>query len=222
MARNTNIKVRKRNSGSISIDSTILLTSLLNACLDQAVVDRALRLALRGPEYIRDGVKTVLENQGLNVNALMYDQPGTPTSQSEVREFVEPFLKKGAEISTLAQLTDIYLFAKDATAENVVYAFYIGTRYALVRERKPTKEESKRIWEIALWITRNSKIGATHWKQLELRGQVHLNDWLNVMKENARKRFETFLRQKERARLASDASLKSLLSAVFDVEEPRK
>jgi len=218
MARNTNINVRKRPRGSISIDSTILLTSFLNACLDQTVVERALQLALRGPEYIRDGVKTFLENQGLNVNALVHDQPDTPTSQSEVREFVEPFLKKGAEISTLAQMTDIYLFAKDATAENVVYAFYIGTRYALVRERKPTKEESKRIWEIALWIAKNSKIGAIHWKQLELRGQVHLNDWLNVMKENARKRFETFLRQKERARRASDASLEALLSAVFDVQ----
>jgi|SRR6185369_3387808 len=218
MSRNANIKERKRHRGSVSIDSTILLFSLLNACLDKSVINHALQLALRGPEYIRDGIKTLLENQGLNINALINDQSGPPTSQLEVREFVEPFLRKGAEISTLAQIADIYLFAKDATAENVVYAFYIGTRYAFVRERKPTKEESKRIWEIALWIAKNSKVGAIHWKQLELRGQVHLNDWLNVMKENARKRFETFLRQKERASRASDASLEALLSAVFDVK----
>jgi hypothetical protein len=51
-------KGTKRHRRSISIDSTILLTCLLNACLNQAVVDRALQLALRGPEYIGDGVKS--------------------------------------------------------------------------------------------------------------------------------------------------------------------
>jgi len=180
-----------------------------------------LKLALRGPEFIRDGVKTLLENQGVNVSALMQGQPNTPTSQSEVREFVEPFLKKGAEMSTFAQIADIYLFGKDPTPENVVYSFYIVTRYALVRERKPTKAESKRIWEIALWIAQNSKIGAPHWKELEDRGQVHLNDWLSTMKENARKRFETFLKHKERAELASNETVNTLLEAVFDIREPQ-
>jgi len=124
-------------------------------------------------------------------------------------------------MSTLAQIADIYLFGKDPIPENVVYSFYIVTRYVLVRERKPTREESKRIWEIALWLAQNSKIGAPHWKELEDRGEVHLNDWLNIMKENARKRFETFLKHKERAELASNESLNSLLEAVFDMPEPQ-
>ena len=91
----------------------------------------------------------------------------------------------------------------------------------LVRERKPTKAESKRIWEIALWIAQNSRIGTPHWKELEDKGQLHLNDWLRTMKENARKRFETFLKHKERADLASNESLNSLLNAVFDIRKSK-
>jgi hypothetical protein len=210
---------RKRHKPAVSVDSTILLFSLLTAGLDQSAIDHALKLALRGPAFIRDGVKTLLESQGVNVSAPMLGQMNTPTSELEVKEFVEPFLKKGAEMSTLAQIADIYLFEKERTPENVVYAFYIVTRYILVRERKPTKAESKRIWEIALWIAQNSKIGAPHWKELEVRGQLHLNDWLSTMKENARKRFETFLKHKKRAELASRDSLNSLLEAVFDTPE---
>lgn len=219
--QNGNHSLRTRHKNSVSIDSTILLFGLLNACLDRSAIDRALKLALRGPEFIRDGIKGLLEAQGLNVTALMQGEPATPASQAEVKQFVEPFLKKGAEMSTLAQITDIYLFEKDSTPENVVYAFYIGTRYMLVRERKPTKAESKRIWEIALWIAQNSKIGAPHWKELEDQGQVHLNDWLSTIKENARKRFETFLKHTERAELASNETVNSLLEAVFDMEEPQ-
>lgn len=209
---------RKR---SVSIDSTILLFGLLNVCLDRSAIEHGLRLALRGPEFIRDGIKTLFATQGINVTAIMQNEGNIPASQLEVKQFVELFLKKGAEMSTLAQITDVYLFEKDSTPENVVYAFYIATRYTLVRERKPTKAESKRIWEIALWIAQNSKIGAPHWKELEDQGQVHLNDRLLTMKENARKRFETFLKHKERAELASNESLNSLLEAVFDIQSPQ-
>jgi hypothetical protein len=208
---------KNRHGGSISVDSTILFFGLLHASLDPMAIDRGLKLILRGPEFLRDGLKALLETQGVNVSALMQNEPNVPVSQLEVKEFVEPFLKKGAEMSTLAQIADRYLFGKDPTAENVVYAFYIGTRYVLVRERKPTKAESKRIWEIALWIAQNSRIGAPHWKELEDKGQLHLNDWLRTMKENARKRFETFLKHKKRADLASNESLNSLLNAVFDI-----
>src|SRR5438552_1399189 len=117
---------RKR---SVSIDSTILLFGLLNVCLDPSAIDHGLKLALRGPEFIRDGIKALLEGQGISITAMMQNGPNIPASQSEVKQFVEQFLKKGAEMSTLAQITDIYLFQKDSTPENVVYAFYIATRY---------------------------------------------------------------------------------------------
>lgn len=208
---------KNQHSGSISVDSTILFFGLLHACSDPTAIDRGLKLVLRGPEFLRDGLKALLETQGVNVSALMQNEPNVPVSQLEVKEFLEPFLKKGAEMSTLAQIADRYLFEKDPTAENVVYAFYIGARYMLVRERKPTKAESKRIWEIALWIAQNSRIGAPHWKELEGKGQLQLDDWLGTMKENARKRFETFLKHKERAHLASNKSLNSLLETVFDI-----
>jgi hypothetical protein len=221
MSGNSSNNTKNRHRSSISIDSTILLFGLLNVCLDQSAIEHGLKLALRGPDFIRDGIKALFATQGISVAALVQNEWDIPASQLEVRQFVEVFLKKGAEMSTLAQITDVYLFEKDSTPENVVYAFYIATRYVLVRERKPTKPESKRIWEIALWIAQNSKIGAPHWKKLEARGQVHLDDWLVTMKENARKRFETFLKHKKRAELASKESLDSLLEAVFDMSEPQ-
>jgi len=42
-------------------------------------------------------------------------------------------------MSTLAQIADRYLFEKDPTAENVVYAFYIGTRYMLLENANRPK-----------------------------------------------------------------------------------
>ena len=111
------------HSGSISVDSTILFFGLLHASLDPMAIDRGLKLILRGPEFLRDGLKALLETQGVNVSALMQNEPNVPVSQLEVKEFVEPFLKKGAEMSTLAQIADRYLFGKDPTAENVERRF---------------------------------------------------------------------------------------------------
>lgn len=218
----THVKImKKRRKPSVSVDSTILLFGILNVCLDPSAIEHGLKLALLGPAFIRDGITALLGTQGINVAAMLQNEPTTPASQAEVKQFVDLFLRKGAEMSTLAQITDIYLFEKDPTPENVVYAFYIATRYVLVRERKPTKVESKRIWEIVLWIAQNSKIGARHWKELEEQGPIHLNDWLNATKENARKRFETFLKHKERAEQASNETVNSLLEAVFDLPAPQ-
>jgi len=191
---------------------------MLNAGLEKSVIERTFKLALRGPDLIKNGLTTFLEPQGFNISELMLGEPTSPASQSEVRDLVEPFLKKGAEMTVLGQIADIYLFEKGRTPEDIVYAFYIGTRYALVRERKPTKEESKHIWEIALWIAQNSKIGAPYWKELESRGEVYLKDWLDLRKDTARKRFETFLKQKVRAELGAENALKSIMLQVFDDE----
>jgi len=87
-------KRSQRHKGSVSIDSTILLFGLLTAGLDQSVLDNAVKLALRGPEFIRDAVKTLLETQEIDVSTLMQGQPNTSTSQSEVREFCRAFPEK--------------------------------------------------------------------------------------------------------------------------------
>jgi hypothetical protein len=96
-------------------------------------------------------------------------------------------LKKGAEFATFAQIADMYAFRGERTPESIVYAFYIGIRYAVARDRPPTNEQSKQIWETALRIARASKIGEPHWKELEERGPKHLEDWINVRKETRAK-----------------------------------
>lgn len=215
-------KTRQRRHDYVSFESAILLFGILNASLEKEVIERAFKLALRGPDLVKNGLRAFLEPQGVNISELMFGEPTSPVSQAEVKNFVQPFLKRGAEMATFGRIADIYLFGKELTPENVVYAFYIGTRYALVREHEPTKAESGRIWEIALWISQNSKIGQPYWKELESKGAVYLKDWLDVRKENARKRFETFLKQKVRAEKAAEDTLRSLMLMMFEDEFDKK
>jgi len=150
----------------------------------------------------------------------MQDEPNAPVSQLEVREFVEPFLKKGAEMSTLAQIADRYLSKKIRPPKMSFMHSTSGPGYMLVRERKPTKAEAAHLGD-RLVDRAKLKNRCASLEELEDKGQLHLNDWLRTMKENARKRFETFLKHKERADLASNESFNSLLEAVFDIPSPK-
>lgn len=203
---------------AVSVESVIFLFGMLNAFSDRAVIERALKLGLRGPNMIKNGLGFWLRSQGVDVDDLMRGEPAQPTSQSEVKELFAPAVKRATEMAAFAQIADIYLFGKERTPKNLLYTFYIGTRFAIVRERRPTKGESKLIWEIALWITKNSKMGAPHWRKLEKRGDVYLQDWIQKRKDDARKRFETFLNQKRRAEAAAEESLASLVSDIFSDE----
>jgi hypothetical protein len=140
-------------------------------------------------------------------------------TSAEVREFIEPFLKKGAEFATVAQIADLYLFRKERTPENVVYAFYTGIRFVVARERTPTKEESAKIWEIVLAIARAPRIGEPFWKELEEQGPHRLEDWIEERKEDARKKYKTFLGQKKRAERTSEKAFKSMMTDLFGSEE---
>lgn len=217
--RKASKSLKPRHGKNVSFESAIFLFGLLNTSSDTAVIERAFKLALRDPGPVRDGLKAWLESQGVDVDALMSGESTTPTSKPEVMELAEPALKKGAEMATLAQIVDIYLFGKARTPENIVYAFYIGIRFAVARERKPTKVESKWIWEIALWIAKTSKIGALHWKELESRGPFDLKDWIADRKADARKKYETFLRQKKRAEATAEKAFQSLMSDLFGYGE---
>ena len=209
-------KTRKSRGGKpISFESAIFIFGLLNAGADKSAIERALKLGLRSPDLIRDALMAFLLSQGANVDDLMAGEPTTPTAKSEVVEFVEPFLKRGAEMAAFAQIADIYLFGKDRTPENIVYAFYIGTRFVRTKDREPTKEEAKDIWETTLWISQNSKIGEIQWKELESKGPVYLKDWIDERKVDARKRYETFLIQKKRAEAIAEEALKKLMSDMF-------
>lgn len=202
----------------ISFEAAILLFGILNASSDKGLLERAVKLALRGPEVLRTRLRAWLESHGVRLDSPM-GGASRPVSSAEVRELAELPLKRAAEMVAMAQICDIYLFGKNRTPENIVYAFYIGTRFAVVKERQPTKEESKRIWDITLEIARSSKIGAPHWHELECKGQVYLKEWLDVCKENARKRYQTFLNQKNRAQGSADDALKFIMTDLFDERE---
>lgn len=208
-----------RNGKPISFESAIFIFALLNASADTTIIERALKLALRGPDLVRDALNTWLPAHGVNVDALMAEEPATKASKAEVMEFVEPFLKRASEMAVFAQIADIYLFGKERTPENIVYAFYIGTRFVITREREPTSDEKKRIWEIALFLAQTSNIGAPYWADLESKGPVYLKDWIDERKEDARKKYETFLRQKKKAEGTAEKAFKSLMSVMFGEDE---
>lgn len=212
---------RKRLSKTVSVESAIFLFGLLNAGTDVAIIERAFKLGLRGPDLIKTGLRYLLESREVDVDAIMSGEPDEPTSQAEVKEIVEPALKRGAEMAAFAQMADIYVFSKERTPKNLVYAFYNATRFALIRERKPTKGESKLIWQITLWIAQNSKVGAPLWRKLEGRGEVYLKDWIQKRKYDARKKYETFLNQKRRAEASAEESFTALMSDIFGDEEAR-
>jgi hypothetical protein len=217
----TNAKQRRLRRGKrISFESAILLFGMLNASADQSVIERVVKLALRAPHPLGDVLRAWAASHGEDVDRLLSGEPTTPTTGAEVKALAEPFLKKGAGMATLAQVADFYLFDKERTPENIVYAFYAGTRFALVRERPPTKEESKQIWEITLWIAQTSKIGAPYWEELKRQGPFDLKDWIDERKEDARKKYETFLRKKKLAEETAEDALTSLLTDIFgDTEE---
>ncbi|PYS94646.1 MAG: hypothetical protein DMF64_00160 [Acidobacteria bacterium] len=193
--------------------------ALLNLLSDEEALKRALKLALRDPGLIGAGLRSLFEGQGFNIVEMMSGEPDAPPTKAEVLTLVEPALKTGVEMATFAQMVDIYLFGQELTPENQVYAFYIGARYAIAREREPTNVEVKQIWHIALTLARNSKIGTPHWSELEGKGKFELKDWLDPLKESARKRFETFLEQKRRAEAAAEQSLNHIMSQVFSDDE---
>lgn len=211
-----------RRGKRISFESAIFLFGLLNAGSDKAMIERAFKLALRGPDLLRDALKAWALSQGEDVDRLMSGEPTAPATRTEVKELVGPYLKKGAEMAAFAQIADIYLFDKGRTPENIVYAFYIGTRFVISKEREPTNEEAKRIWEITLWIAQSSKIGKPHWEELERQGPVYLKDWVNKRKEDARKKYVTFLSQKKRAEATAENALDFLVTDIFGDEEDQE
>ncbi|HEX3557630.1 MAG TPA: hypothetical protein VHU19_00390 [Pyrinomonadaceae bacterium] len=191
--------------------------ALLNAALDQTTILRGVALALRGPAMIRNSIFNLAVSQGFDLRQLL--GPEDSATRAEVKELAEPLLKKGAEFATFAQMADTYVFSGVRTPESIVYTFYIGIRYAVARERMPTKEESGQIWETALRIARASKIGEPHWQELEARGPQYLEDWINERKEDARKKYQTFLSQKRRAEATAQEGFEALMAEIFGEDE---
>lgn len=214
-------KARRRAKGGkqISLDTASLTFALLLAGTSSERFERIAKLALRGPDLIKFGMTALLTHVGANAQVLMQGQPTTPASREELIEITKPILQEGARLASFAQLFDLYLLNRQPTAESIVYVFYMIVRYVASQEQEPSKEQSKVIWEITLKIARSSKIGEKHWKYLGSKGQPYLEDWLNEVKENARKKFKTFRNQKKRMEDNADRTFNSLFTFLFDTND---
>ena len=211
-------KKRRQSKGGkqISLDTASLAFAILIAGSSNEQLERIARLALRGPDLIKFVMAALLTHLGANADVLMQGQPTTPASKEELIELTKPILQEGARLASFAQLFDLYLLNRQPTAESVVYVFYMIIRYIVSQEQEPSKEQSKIIWEFTLYIARASKIGEKHWRDLESRGQPYLEDWLDEVKESARKKFKTFRNQKKRMEGNADKTFKSLFNFLFD------
>lgn len=57
-------------------------------------MNHGLKLALRGPEFIRDGIKALLEGQGINITAMMQNGPNTPRRSQRSSNLLNSSSKK--------------------------------------------------------------------------------------------------------------------------------
>lgn len=203
----------------ISLEAAAMVFAMFDAMLKTEMPRQVAKLLLRGPDLIKNNMRAFLESHGENIDQLMAGEPATPTSATEVREFVEPLLKKGLESTNFTQMVDIYLFRKELTPESVFFTFYIMIRFTFTRERKPNKLEAKLIWNLAETLTRTSKIGAPKWEELETKGGDALKNWLRPIKESARKKYETFLIRKKKHEASAERIFTTITSMLFGTEE---
>jgi|SRR5437588_185246 len=208
-------KGKPRRGKPISVESAVFLFGLFSTINDREVLERLIRLALRSQSPLADKLREFFRAKGEDVDGFLGAEASKPSSMAEAFVVAEPILKKGVEAAILAQMADTYLFNTKQSPKNLVYAFYNGVRFVIAGENEPTKEQNKKIWDWTLLIARNSRIGAPHWEKLEKESPFALKDWLDPIKETARKRYETFLNRKRRAERTAEESLKEIISDIF-------
>ncbi len=208
-----------KRSRYTTAEAAALAVAMLVAGTNKSSIERLIKLSLRAPDdLIRNVAAFLLTQHGENVEAWLSGEPAALASKEELIEVAKPALKTATDCISAAQLFDLYLIGKAQTPEDIIFAFYIGARMFIAQERTPTKGQSKFIWEIAVDLTRRSKIGGLHLQELEQQGQVHFDSWLEEVKEKARKKFLTFVRQKRQIEKNANKSFNWLLSFLFDAD----
>lgn len=210
---------RPKGSRHLSLDSASLAFAFILFGTNKERLESVTKLALRGPDLIKSLMAMFIMHLGENPDDLLQGEPTTPASKEELIALTKPVLEEGARLASFAQLFDFYLLHRQPSAENLVYVFYILARLGIAQEQEPSKEQSKAIWDLTLTLARTSKIGQEHWKELESRGAVYLEDWLTEVKQAARKKFKTFRDQKKRAEVTADRTFKSLFNFIFNDNE---
>lgn len=211
---------QSRRGSQVSADAAAIALALLFLANDRSMVEQAIMMLLRGPEFIKEKLLCLLKQNGFNTEPLESVPPEPQTSKAMVVELAKPLLRRGVDMVVGTQLVDIYLLNTPLSAENQLYIFYIGLRYFYSGEKKPTAKERKLIWDKTLEFSRTSQIGSCRWEELEKKGEQATKDWIRSVKDTARKRFETFLRQKKQLEESANKTFDSLLSFLFD-EDPK-
>jgi hypothetical protein len=205
----------------VSLEGAALTFAIFSVVNDQGAIDRAAELALRGPEPLSQMARALLLMRGRDPAQLTSGEPDTPPTTAEIRGFAEPNLRKGATLAGFAQLASIYLLDESSTPEEVITVLYILLRLLVCGNREPSGEEGKQIWAAVVELAPHAKIVAPRWKEYEERGRVHLEDWLDEIKERASSKFKTFLRRIKRIEENTDRAFKNLTSLlVGEGDEP--
>lgn len=207
---------RAKGSRHISLEAATLAASMILASANRDVIERLIVMGLRGSnDLLRSLIEMLLQSQGEDVAAWRLREPIVEPSKAEVMNILKPQLHSAAQIICGMQV--LYSYLEQPSVDDVVFYFYTVVRVLKVGEtRQPTAAESKQIWEATLEIVRSSRLGAHHWREMEEKGSEHLVDWLDYVKENARRRFKTFMRQKGRTEATASRTLQSLLRVLFD------
>jgi hypothetical protein len=211
-------KRRPTKRRTISLEGAALAFAMFSLAYDQQESERAAKLALRGPEPLRQMARAFLEMRGKDVDQMLSEEPDAAATKVEAKELAASLFKKGSALAAGTQLLSTYLLDESSTPEGIISISYIFLRLVHVGEREPSAEESKQIWDAALEIARHSNIAGRRWKEEQEKGQVHLDGWLEDAKEKARKKFQTFLSRKQRVEAAAEETFKNLMSILFGEE----
>ncbi|MDT5293366.1 MAG: hypothetical protein QOJ76_246, partial [Acidobacteriota bacterium] len=92
-------------------------------------------------------------------------------------------------------------------------------RLLVAGNREPSGEEGRRIWAAVLELAPHAKIVEPRWKEYEERGRVHLEGWLEEVKEKASSKFKTFLRRVKRIEENTDKAFRNLMSTLLGDDE---
>ena len=197
---------------TISLEGAALAFSMLLLGCDEQDRERAMKLALRGPEPLNHLVRAFLQTQGKDLTQLTAGEPDTPHTRAEIKEFLEPKLRTGATLAGLTQLMSVYLLDESSTPEEVIILIYIIARLVVFGTREPSGEEGRRIWAETLKYAREARLVAPRWEEYEKEGHHRLEDWLDGVKEKASSKFKTFIRRTKQIEANADRAFRNVMS----------
>jgi hypothetical protein len=193
------MRKRPKTGDAISVEAAALLCAFVALKSNPNATAYGFNLALRGSVDMREFL-------GFSGSRDTFP----PASKEQVKEFLTPFLKSAVEVASWGRMLDSYIW--DPTPDDVVFASYAITRWCVAREREPSASEKKLIWEWTVRLAKGSYVAGKYWSELEKENIQKLDAWVAYLKEAARKRYETFLRQKRSIDATAAEAFDTLIS----------